>query len=65
MSTKILIAYFSHWGHTRQFTELIADLTGGDLFEITTDHHYPVGRPRSLFRTGPPGTVGRLSAPPD
>ena len=42
MSTKILIAYFSHWGHTRQFTELIADLTGGDLFEITTDHHYPV-----------------------
>ena len=42
MSTKILIAYFSHWGHTRQLAELIADLTGGDLFEITTDHHYPV-----------------------
>lgn len=38
---KILIAYFSHWGHTQQFAQLIQKITAGDLFEITTDHFYP------------------------
>lgn len=41
MKTKILIAYFSHWGHTKQFAQLIQKITGGDLFKITTDHFYP------------------------
>lgn len=42
MNTKILIAYFSHWGHTKQFAQMIGQLTGGDLFEIKTDHYYPL-----------------------
>lgn len=41
MPKKILIAYFSHWGHTKQFAQLIQKITGGDLFEIKTDHFYP------------------------
>lgn len=41
MSSKILIAYFSHWGHSKAFAEIIQQLTGGDLFEIQTDRSYP------------------------
>lgn len=41
MASKILVAYFSHWGHSKQFAEKIADLTGGDLFEIQTSRFYP------------------------
>lgn len=41
MTTSILIAYFSHWGHTKQFAEKIQQLTGGDLFEIKTSRFYP------------------------
>lgn len=39
--SKILIAYFSHWGHTKQFAKEIQKITGGDLFKIKTDHFYP------------------------
>lgn len=39
---KILIAYFSHWGHSKEFAEMIQKITGGDLFEIKTDHYYPI-----------------------
>lgn len=42
MQSKILIAYFSHWGHSKEFAKLIQKITGGDLFEITTDHYYPI-----------------------
>jgi flavodoxin len=38
---KILIAYFSHWGHTREMAKIIQTMTEGDLFEIRTDHYYP------------------------
>lgn len=41
MMTNVLIAYFSHWGHTREMAQVIQKLTGGDLFEIKTDHYYP------------------------
>ncbi|WP_054709515.1 flavodoxin [Secundilactobacillus paracollinoides] len=41
MATKILIAYFSHWGHSQNFAEQIQKLTGGDLFEIKTSTDYP------------------------
>lgn len=42
MSQKVLIYYFSHWGHTRQFAETIHEIAGGDLFEIKTSQHYPI-----------------------
>ncbi|WP_424245206.1 flavodoxin [Elusimicrobium posterum] len=38
---KILIAYYSKSGNTEQIAKHIQKLTGGDLFEITTDHKYP------------------------
>ncbi len=41
MASNILIAYFSHWGHSKAFAEEIQKLTGGDLFEIQTSTHYP------------------------
>ncbi|EEU30733.1 flavodoxin family protein [Limosilactobacillus coleohominis 101-4-CHN] len=41
MANKILIAYFSHWGHSKEFAEAIQKLTGGDLFEIKTSQFYP------------------------
>lgn len=41
MASNILIAYFSHWGHSKAFAEEIQKLTGGDLFEIQTDTFYP------------------------
>lgn len=40
MANKILIAYFSHWGHTKQFAEEIQRLTGGTLFKIRTSRYY-------------------------
>lgn len=39
-STKILVAYFSATGNTRPIAETIADLTGGDLFEIVPAEPY-------------------------
>ncbi|KPN84172.1 flavodoxin [Apilactobacillus kunkeei] len=41
MAGKVLIAYFSHWGHSKEFAEAIQNLTGGDLFEIETSQFYP------------------------
>ena len=40
-SKKILIAYYSKTGNTAVMANQIQTLTGGDLFEITTDHQYP------------------------
>lgn len=39
-STKILVAYFSATGNTRPIAETIAELTGGDLFEIVPAEPY-------------------------
>jgi len=36
----ILVAYFSHTGHTREVAELIAGYTGGDLAEIKRAEEY-------------------------
>jgi flavodoxin len=38
---KILIAYFSWGGNTREMAKQIQRQTGGDLFEITTVKPYP------------------------
>lgn len=38
---KILVAYFSHSGNTREVARQIQALTGGELFEIKTVQQYP------------------------
>jgi flavodoxin len=38
---KILVAYFSHSGNTRELAKQIQALTGGDLFEIVPEKAYP------------------------
>ncbi|MDR2449009.1 MAG: NAD(P)H-dependent oxidoreductase [Prevotellaceae bacterium] len=38
---KILVAYFSWGGNTREVAKQIQQQTGGDLFEITTVKPYP------------------------
>lgn len=38
---KVLIAYFSHTKHTKQFAEIIHQNIGGDLFEIEPKNPYP------------------------
>lgn len=38
---KVLVAYYSHSGNTRDMARQIADATGGDLFEITPQTAYP------------------------
>lgn len=38
--TKILVAYFSATGNTKPIAETIAELTGGDLFEIVPAQPY-------------------------
>lgn len=40
MNGKILVAYYSQSGHTERFAELIADVTGADLFEIEPVRRY-------------------------
>ena len=42
MANKILVAYFSATGTTKQVSEEIARLTGGDLFEIEAKETYTV-----------------------
>lgn len=37
---KVLIAYFTRTGNTRQIAELIQEQTGGDLFQIETERSY-------------------------
>lgn len=38
---KVLVVYYSWSGNTRTIAELIQKETGGDIFEIQTDHVYP------------------------
>lgn len=38
---KVLVAYFSHSGNTRDMARQIAEATGGDLFEIVPVEAYP------------------------
>lgn len=40
-AAKTLVVYFSHTGNTKAVAEQIAELTGGDLFEIQTVAAYP------------------------
>ncbi|MDA8221420.1 flavodoxin [Desulfosporosinus sp.] len=39
---KILIAYFSHTGHTKTFAEIIQKEVGGDLLAIEPQDAYPI-----------------------
>ena len=39
--TKVLVAYFSHSGNTREVARQISEATGGDLFEIVPAAAYP------------------------
>lgn len=41
MSSKILIAYYSYSGNTKEVAEAIQKETGGVLFEIKADDSYP------------------------
>lgn len=38
---KILIAYFSHSGNTREIANQVRQITGGDIFEIQSVKPYP------------------------
>jgi flavodoxin len=38
---KILVAYFSHSGHTREIADQIHRIAGGDIFEIQSVKPYP------------------------
>lgn len=38
---KILVAYFSHSGNTKNVAQQIQSLVGGDIFEISTVQGYP------------------------
>lgn len=39
--SKVLIAYYSYSGNTKEVAEAIQKETGGDLFEIKADDNYP------------------------
>jgi len=39
--TKVLVAYFSYSGNTKQVAELIQTKTGGDIYEIKSAKGYP------------------------
>ncbi len=41
LSTNVLVAYFSRTGNTQDVAETVAELTGGDLFEIVPEQAYP------------------------
>lgn len=38
---RVLVAYFSRTGNTQDAAEAVAELTGGDLFELVPEHAYP------------------------
>lgn len=40
-ASKILVAYFSHTGHTRTIANQVHDQGGGDIFEIVPVNPYP------------------------
>ena len=41
MLKKVLVAYFSHSGSTREVVIQIGELAGGDVFEVATANPYP------------------------
>jgi flavodoxin len=41
MTKKILVAYFSHSGNTREVANQIQKIAGGDIFEIQAVKQYP------------------------
>lgn len=41
MDKNILIAYFSHSGHTREIANFIYDVVGGAIFEVQPEVSYP------------------------
>ena len=41
LSKKILVAYFSHSGNTREIARQIHAIVGGDIFEIQSVKPYP------------------------
>jgi flavodoxin len=44
----ILVAYFSHEGHTRALAEIIHAAVGGDLFEIRAVKSYPLDHEQAV-----------------
>jgi flavodoxin len=40
-NSKVLVAYYSYSGNTATVAKVIADLTGGNLFEIKAEGTYP------------------------
>ena len=47
---KILVAYFSHSGNTRELANIIQQQTGGDLFEIVPQDPYPTDYNQTVER---------------
>ena len=56
-SGKVLVAYFSHSGNTREVARQISEATGGDLFEIVPATPYPEAGVRPALKN----PVGDLS----
>lgn len=49
-SHKILVAYFSRSGNTRELAQMIEQQTGGDLFEIVPQDPYPTDYNQTVER---------------
>ena len=66
---KVLVAYFSWGGNTREVAKLIHSKTGGDLFEIKKETPYPKesddGCRQTGSGTGCPPETGRSAARPE
>ena len=64
---KVLVAYFSWGGNTREVAKLIHSKTGGDLFEIKKETPYPKEyKPTTdVSGTGCPPETGRSAARPE
>ncbi len=41
MAKKVLICYYTYTGHTEKVAEIMARMTGGDLFRVTLKNPYP------------------------
>ena len=48
---KVLVAYYSHSGNTREVARQIAGVSGGELFEIVPVTPYPSAPPVATFLT--------------
>ncbi|MDR1079636.1 MAG: flavodoxin [Deltaproteobacteria bacterium] len=44
----ILVAYFSHEGHTKALAEIIHAAVGGDIYEIRTEKAYPADHDQAV-----------------